>query len=654
MEDPKGQRDDAVTVAREDKTLAMARTISSSPHAIGDPDADVVVLPTARRYEPLGDLGEGGMGEVRLCKDRMIGREVAFKAVLGAHAGKENIRARFIREARVQGQLEHPAIVPVYDFGADANGTPYFTMKRVRGTTLDGICEELRAGDEEASRTYSLHKLLAAFVQVCLAIDFAHERGVLHRDLKPSNVMLGGYGEVYVLDWGLAKVRTASKTLDDHAPQGAPAMGGEVDVEMGPNVTPPTEAGAVLGTPGYMAPEQVRGEEVDERTDVYALGAILFELLTLEPLHGAGNVAAMMKSALKGADARPSVRAPHRPVAPELEAICVKACARDREGRYASARELADATEAYLSGDRDLALRKTLASVHLDRARDAAAGALAPGAPLGTRQDALREIGHALALDPGNPAGLELLVRMLTEAPRETPAEVVEAVEAARMEAQRKMLPRIAVIYLVSWLVFLPAQYLAGVLDWRLILAPLGAWSIAALVIFLTWRFFSGNQHAMIRVAIVTGALAMATSSVTFTPLILLPEMVVMSVMASLLMAKEDRRWLIVACNWLALFLPLALVWARLHPTTFDVADNTLMLHVAAFGVTRTSAILILSFSYAALILIAGRFGWLYRQALQNAETKSQLHAWQLRQLVPIDAPPLPATAQQKTAARAA
>jgi serine/threonine protein kinase len=422
-----------------------------SDTAIGDPDAAVVVYAFEERYEIRKRLGEGGMGEVRLCRDRMIGREVAMKVVLPSMTGRGEIQARFVREARVQGQLEHPAIVPVHDFGVDSDGNAFFTMKRVRGVTLEDILDRLRRGDEPTMREHTRHRLLAAFARVCLAIDFAHGRGVLHRDLKPANIMLGGYGEVYVLDWGLAKVRGASKSVDvsvpdlstlagddgdegddrarrhDHLDDEDPKSSSRTRAIVGAG-SRATQAGSLLGTPGYMAPEQIRGEEVDERTDVYCLGGILFELLTLVPLHGEPPMAAMMGRALQGVDARPSKRAPKRDVPPELELVCVRACAAKRDERYRSARELADSIEAFLSGDRDLELREELALVHLDLARDAASRMLVPGSSNDERTLALREVGRAIALTPDDPEALALLVRLLTEPPKVPPPEVLEAI----------------------------------------------------------------------------------------------------------------------------------------------------------------------------------------------------------------------------------
>src|SRR5262249_3860960 len=154
------------------------------------------------RYDVADRIGEGGMGVVHLCSDRRIGREIALKL-----AREGGLAARFLREARVQGRLEHPAVVPVYDLGRAPDGKLYFTMKPVRRRNVGDILERQRRGDAEAREQYTRRKLLTAFVNVCLAVDFAHSRGVLHRDLKPANVMLGDFGEVYVLDWGLARIQ---------------------------------------------------------------------------------------------------------------------------------------------------------------------------------------------------------------------------------------------------------------------------------------------------------------------------------------------------------------------------------------------------------------------------------------------------------------
>ncbi|HSO36720.1 MAG TPA: serine/threonine-protein kinase, partial [Labilithrix sp.] len=557
------------------------------------------------------------------CRDLMIGREVALKSVLPSHAGRADVRARFVREARVQGQLEHPAIVPVYDFGLDADGQPFFTMKRVRGVTLESVLEALRRGDEPTARQYTIHKLLGAFVQVCLAIDFAHERGVLHRDLKPSNVMLGGYGEIYVLDWGLAKVRGASRADEpsgghDPLPIGEAVTGG---------TSSPTAVGAVLGTPGYMAPEQLRGEELDSRTDIYALGGILFELLTLERLHGTGSLAAMMMRALEGVEVSAAMRASQRDVPPELEAVCARACALDPAQRPASARELADAVELYLSGDRDLALRRSFARIHLESARAAR-----------SRAEALREVGRAVALDPTDPGALELLVGMLTDPPKEPPPEVVAAVERARMDSQRKVFPRVAIFYAISWLLILPAQIALGILDLKLIAIPAAAWTLAAVVLLVAYRFYDA-AHPYLVTNMVLGAVAIAASSAGFGPFLMLPSLVVMSTMGTIFTTRRDRRWFLLVCNGLALLVPTALAWFGVHPVSLLVeGDRTLRIDLAAFRITRDGAFLLLAGFNLGLLAIGALFAARYRDALTAAETKNELQVWQLRQLVPAEA----------------
>ncbi len=270
------------------------------------------------RYRPGGVIGRGGMGEVVSARDEQIGRSVAIKRMRGHDAPPEAV-ARFLREARIQGRLEHPAIVPVHELH-DTGDEPFFVMKQLAGTTLaDVIAERPR------------NVLLRAFVEVCLAIEFAHTRGVIHRDLKPANIMLGDFGEVYVLDWGIARVAGEEALRSNFA---------DVDTLEGGA----TEAGTVLGTPGYMSPEQIRGDaDLDGRSDVYALGCILFEILAGKPLHPRGQ--AGLASALVGSDERPSR---HADVPPELDAVCVTATAVAREARFASARALADAVQRYL------------------------------------------------------------------------------------------------------------------------------------------------------------------------------------------------------------------------------------------------------------------------------------------------------------------
>lgn len=269
------------------------------------------------RYGPPTELGRGGMGVVQLHRDERIGREVAMKRLRGPVVGMPELSARFVREARVQGQLEHPAIPPVYDVGVDPDGAPYFTIKRLRGRTLKDIIAGLVAGTPRYAQ-FTRRRLLADLASVCLAVEFAHNRGVLHRDLKPANIMLGDYGEVYVLDWGVAKLAEVDDSPVDLSEIVRDTPAGEAATTM---------AGIVLGTPGYMAPEQLHNHNIGPTVDVYALGSILFEILTLLPLHDGRSKDAILAQTVAGADARASVRAPDLDIPPELEAACVRATA---------------------------------------------------------------------------------------------------------------------------------------------------------------------------------------------------------------------------------------------------------------------------------------------------------------------------------------
>jgi serine/threonine-protein kinase len=322
------------------------------------------------RYR-LGELiGHGGMGDVVAARDEQVGRDVAVKRIRDALPNASRI-ARFEREASIQGRLDHPAIVPVHELGVDADGRPYFAMKKLAGTTLADI---LDARDPKWGR----QRLLRAFVDVCFAIEFAHVHGVLHRDIKPANIMLGEFGEVYVLDWGVAKIIGEDDIVDDLTSDDGL-----------------TAAGAAVGTAGYMAPEQAAGvDDLDERADVYALGRVLGKLLGDEHV-------------------------------PELDAIQARSIAVLRDERTPSSRVLADDVQRYLDGDRDLALRRQLAQVQLARAR----AALAADTGDDARRIAIEAGGHALALDPTLDEAGALVGALVLEPPRTPSAEVVRALE---------------------------------------------------------------------------------------------------------------------------------------------------------------------------------------------------------------------------------
>jgi len=293
------------------------------------------------KYKVERPLSAGGMGLVCVAQDLDIGRQVAMKTLLPEFAGESTLVKRFVQEAQIVGRLDHPNVVPVHDFGLNASGQPYFTMKLVRGSTLGGVIRDLKEGNAAAHAHYSFTRRLQLMLAICEAIAYAHAQRIIHRDLKPDNIMLGPYGEVFVMDWGLAKSLDAADLPLKRTTRKEPVAGplrqdGSTSLTM---------EGDVLGTPSYMPPEQAQGRtaDLDERCDVYALGALAYVLFTLERPCGATPDAPP-----PGPD---SVKSPHQGRVPrEIHNEIVKAMQPDRERRHRSVRELADALQACLEG----------------------------------------------------------------------------------------------------------------------------------------------------------------------------------------------------------------------------------------------------------------------------------------------------------------
>jgi serine/threonine-protein kinase len=313
------------------RTLRSASTfvpVRRPPQDVVDGNAATLPPPpmpdAPERYVLLRELGRGGMGRVDEIFDRALGRAVAQKAVLPG--GGEDLTTLLVAEAQTCAQLEHPSIVPVYDLGATPSGDPYYTMRSVRGRTLADVLDG-RGLDGESAESWSLARLLGVFRQVCLAIDYAHSRGVVHRDLKPANVIVGPFGEVYVLDWGVAHILEGSDVLHTEREQ------------------------TIAGSPGYMAPEQAGGH-VDARADVFALGVILFELLSGELPFEDVDVRSVASRAHVRLAAPPSERNASRHVTTAFDDLVSACLAPMPDERPRSARVLADAVDAFLDGER--------------------------------------------------------------------------------------------------------------------------------------------------------------------------------------------------------------------------------------------------------------------------------------------------------------
>ena len=297
-----------------------------------------------RKYAVEREVARGGMGAILRVTDLNIKREVAMKVMLGEADPVTCVR--FIEEARITGRLEHPNIVPVHDLGIDDEGRHYFTMKLVNGRTLGDLLDEVRI-KKEKGRT--LTQFLQIFINTSHAVAFAHSRGVIHRDLKPANIMIGDFGEVLVMDWGLAKVKAAHGQ-----PAAAPHAPVNVDVNANTTDTSQTLQGTIIGTPAYMSPEQARGdiEHIDERSDIYALGAVLYEILTLKPPVEGKTIAMLLGAAAAGNIALPEYRSPELKdnIPPELAAIAMKALATQPEKRYRTVDELITDIHLYMEG----------------------------------------------------------------------------------------------------------------------------------------------------------------------------------------------------------------------------------------------------------------------------------------------------------------
>lgn len=306
---------------------------------------------TWTEFRLLKKLGQGGLGVVWLARDESLKRLVAIKEILRKSDDDSPEVRRFRREAEITGRLEHPSIVPIHQFGTDSESEqPFYVMRYIGKRTLENAIDEFHerrlAGEKDLLQ---LHYLLTSFVSICQAIAYAHSKNVIHRDLKPENVVLDNYGQVIVLDWGLAKLTGDLELIETCENSLGPAG----------SVIAQTQDGQVLGTPMYMSPEQATGrlDEINERTDVYGLGAILFAILTgfapHEKTRESSSANTTMSELLRSivSEEPPPARSINPDAPPELEAICAKSLSIKAYSRYGSAAELAEDVQRWMAGE---------------------------------------------------------------------------------------------------------------------------------------------------------------------------------------------------------------------------------------------------------------------------------------------------------------
>ena len=335
-----------MTAESRDRTQALNNLFEEAFEQI-DPAAESPLYgqlcSLQERYGQAELIAVGGMKRILKILDRHGNRHVAMARL--HEDASDLLFDPFIREARLTALLEHPNVISVHDVGVDKEGKPYFTMDLKAGDGLDVVLQEALAGGG-----YSLSERLDIFLKVCDAITYAHSRDVIHLDLKPTNIQVGHYGEVLVCDWGLAKLIGGTDEIDD-------------DVLLNPDLlSGMTVYGQVKGTPGYMAPEQIRGGERDKRTDIYALGALLYAVLTCRPPSD-GDTDAMLQAAVSGDIVPPTERGSGVPES--LSAVVMKAMALDPADRYASVSDLITDVRAFLGGFSPVAHKSGLSTEFL-------------------------------------------------------------------------------------------------------------------------------------------------------------------------------------------------------------------------------------------------------------------------------------------------
>jgi len=328
--------------ALEDEAKGETMNLDSVPQGTPQAESDTNLHLSPERYTYEAEIASGGSGRVLHVYDKDMHRLVAMK-VLREDRRDPQATERFLEEAKATGQLEHPNIPPVYDLGLHPEYGTFFTMRLVRGRTLQEILRDLSIGRLETLQRFTLTRLVQILEQVAMGIHYAHVRGVIHRDLKPANIMVGDFGEVLVLDWGIARV--AERKPDSSVYQDPIQKNRDEDKRR-------EKEGSIAGSLPYMSPEQARGwvDQIDERTDIFGLGAVLYEILTFHPPYDGTSIPEVLARAGACEIALPHVRAPRNSIPPSLEEICMKALSAKKDARHTNAMTFHEDLQVFLDG----------------------------------------------------------------------------------------------------------------------------------------------------------------------------------------------------------------------------------------------------------------------------------------------------------------
>ncbi len=598
-----------------DRVAAVVPVPATGPVDVAD---DGGVLPDeGERYERSRTVERSGAFEDRIALDRVVRRRVVIRRL--ATGSEEH---RFARAARLQAQLEHPAIVPIYDIAAEPDGAESMMFPELRSLSLRRVLDALASGDRDMGRRFTRTALLQAFLQLCLATAYAHARGVVHRNIQPEGVALGDHGEVYLLDWSLAKTmegpyRPGLASIDSSIAEGRPTLPGQA-----------------LGTPGYASPEQLVGDEADARSDVYALGAMLFEILTGSPLHSGQTVVERVRTTQLGINACPSQRAPNTGIPEGFDTVCVRATATDPKLRYPSARELHDAVERTLEAALEAGRRTELAARHAELAESLAMRALtASSGHYDLRAHVLREAGRAFALDPRSPGARRALRALLEDEPLELPPEAQAEMES-EANAQARAIGRFAMFSYGAFGLILAPVLFSGIRSWWgfAFIAVSVAATVSVAAVMSRMKKPTGTIGLILAL---TSFTAIASTAGFYGALVLVPLLATANVLCLTAGLERRYRGWVLLMGLCSVLVPFVLERVGVLPPSYRFGPGTITVLPVVRDLHQTPVRVGLLLSTLAAIIAPTLFTWRMSNTAASARERMHVYGWQLQRLLP-------------------